>query len=161
MLQDNFDDSWLVFKYHVIIELFKIFENSVSDVVLGLTLTTALPVTGGVRSASSTNCIGRKSPAMLINPPRRACWRMHRIWRLAMSSSVKFVDLVASVTPVSGIRRKLHQVNCKLPGSHGEYNPTLDKEGCERWGWESVVIWLRPWNWNSVKTPPMTCPVRV
>jgi hypothetical protein len=26
----------------------------------------------------------------------------------------------------------LCQVNCNLPGSHGEYNPTLDKEECEK-----------------------------
>jgi len=26
----------------------------------------------------------------------------------------------------------LRQVDCNVPGSHGEYNPTLDKEECEK-----------------------------
>ncbi len=28
----------------------------------------------------------------------------------------------------------LHRVDCKSPGSHGEYNPTLGKKGCVMWG---------------------------
>ena len=59
----------------------------------------------------------------------------HRSARRGAVGNVSVVDCTVKHPPRPSERRRgSGGGGCKLPGSHGEYNPTLDKKGCVIWG---------------------------